>query len=736
MIGQSASQEYASDEDGQEDNLEAKLAAVGAFLVGERDTFIQDRAASGVETQWREDLIAYQGRDAATIGADEMMARISVQGERGSRSQDDSMATRSRVVPNITRPKTNSAEARLADMLLPVDERNWGMKPTPVPEVDEMAQDRKTGVVQQGQPVMMDGENGPRQMMVADRAAEILAQARKAAGAMEKEIDDQHTEFDYNSVCRLVMHDAFVLGTGILKGPVVRAKTRKAWRPVTDGQRTVHVLQMTEEKRPISEVVSPWDFFPDMSCGTDIQNSSAVWERQRITARKLRDLAKAPGYIAEHIRAAIVEGPKTSYVAADRDRETNFWQPPEDRQFELWERHGDLEMDVFQMCGCDTSGMDPLMSISGCVVLLNGRVIKAYINPLDTGDLIYDVFALEPAQNRVFGYGVPYMLRQCAQRMLTAAVRQIMDNGGLTAGPQIVANRKTIIPANGRWEITGRKLWWMTEEGQAEHAFKTYDIPSNIEEFLKIIDLALKFADEEIAFPMIMSGERGSAPEQVGSMQMLMNAATVVLRRLVKRYDDYVTKRHVRRYYDWNMQYSPKQEIKGDYEVDARGSTALMQRDIQNQALQKWLAALSNPALEWYFDADKLIKKALQADYITPDDVMPDDAELARRKDARAKQQPTPSPDAIVRAEAALKSAQMREQGEMQRAGAELQDAAAEREHEMMIAAIEGDIAMREMMQSKGINLDKLKASLATQVMKIRADREAQAQGATTLAVT
>jgi hypothetical protein len=68
-------------------------------------------------------------------------------------------------------------------------------------------------------------------------------------------------------------------------------------------------------------------------------------------------------------------------------------------------------------------------------------------------------------------------------------------------------------------------------------------------------------------------------------MVMLFNNATAVLRQRVKLYDDCVTRQHIARYYDWHMANNPDPAIKGDFEVDARGSTALIERDIQNQAL-------------------------------------------------------------------------------------------------------------------------------------------------------
>ena len=55
-----------------------------------------------------------------------------------------------------------------------------------------------------------------------------------------------------------------------------------------------------------------------------------------------------------------------------------------------------------------------------------------------------------------------------------------------------------------------------------------------------------------------------------------------------------MTEPHVRRYYHWHMQYGDDEE-KGDYSIDARGSSALVERDLQNQAVMQMGSIVTNP---------------------------------------------------------------------------------------------------------------------------------------------
>ena len=110
----------------------------------------------------------------------------------------------------------------------------------------------------------------------------------------------------------------------------------------------------------------------------------------------------------------------------------------------------------------------------------------------------------------------------------------------------------------------------------------------------------MELADQETGVPTIMQGEKGAAPDTVGGMQMLMNSANVVLRRLVKQFDDMVTRPHIRRYYDYNMLYGEDEEIKGDFSVDARGSSALMVRAPAHYAMDFNPVSLKmNACLGW-----------------------------------------------------------------------------------------------------------------------------------------
>jgi hypothetical protein len=349
---------------------------------------------------------------------------------------------------------------------------------------------------------------------------------------------------------------------------------------------------------------------------------------------------------------------------------------------------------------------------------------------LDGGDLPYDFYVWEKVSSSCWGYGIPYLMRS-QQKVLNAAWRQMMDNAGVSSGPQIVMKPSVIQPADKQWQLSSRKVWYATDDvDDVSKAFATFEFSSHQAELAGIIKMATELVDQETGVPTILQGEKGAAPDTVGGMQMLMNSANVVLRRLVKQFDDMVTRPHIRRYYDYNMLYNEDEEVKGDFSINARGSSALLIRDIQNQAFLNLLAAGANPIYGMYLDTEKLFRKALQAQHIDPTDVFKSEEEIEQIKEqqkAMANQPPPPDPRieaANLRAQTDLQRAQMQNEGDMAEIQARQVKMQQEAEIKMAELQLTREIEMLKMSNAQNLSLEKIKAQLADTAIKERGRKE------------
>jgi hypothetical protein len=711
---------------------EERLQAFGSTLAKTRDQWIRSRASSGWDKRVQQDSDQYHMRDDASRQAASMMDSVQQGFPVTTR---EARPHRSTVYIGITRQRSNAAEARFGDIMLPTDDENWGFQPTPDPECARALEEGGELIdPATGKPVLVDkdgniveeGVPGGRPLQKKEVAQAAQWIATRAAQAMATLVKDQLTECDYNSEQRRMIHDSVVMGVGVIKGPIVYKRTRKAWRERVDPNGTkVHVLEIVQENSPASYRVDPRFVWEDPACGDDVQNGQGVFELERLTVKRVRDLAKQPGYMLDQLRKVLREGPQpcTALSETMKTDDENKHLTPDNKLFEHWIFWGDLEREDLLAAGVKVSD-DELASYSGCVEMINNTVVRAYLNPLDDGDIPYDFFPWEKIQGSVRGYGVPYLMR-AEQSVMNAAWRQIMDNSALTAGPQIIVNRKAIRPMDNVWKLQSFKFWDLLDDSiDPSKAFHAVEFNSHQEELARVIELAMTLGDQSSGVPALVTGEKGSAPDTVGGMQMLMNSANVVLRRQVKQYDDCITKRHVRRYYYYNMQYSDEEEVKGDFQVDARGSSALLVRDIQNQAYLQLLAAGGNPTYSPFVDLKKLFTKALQAQHIDPKEIMNTDDVIEKNLQALSQRGDPRIQAAQINAQARVQEADAISKGRAAETEARATQEAEDRKLRVQELELKYKIAVLDASVRENITIEQVKAALATAAINDRTKKE------------
>ena len=161
-----------------------------------------------------------------------------------------------------------------------------------------------------------------------------------------------------------------------------------------------------------------------------------------------------------------------------------------------------------------------------------------------------------------------------------------------------------------------------------------FHVETRQQELANIILLCEKFIDQMSAMPQVIQGPQGEIGAQnvqqtATGMALMHNSANTVFRSIVKNFDDDVTTPDIRRAYDWNMQFNDKPEIKGDFEVDARGSSVLLMRELQAQNLMVIAIQLGgHPIFGPMLRNRELLKKIFQAYMIPSDEVMLTDDEI------------------------------------------------------------------------------------------------------------
>lgn len=667
------------------------LQAINEAVREKRDEARKARTSSGIETVWRYCEDAYVGVDSAN--------RNEHQGDRWSKPMgpDGPVTTgrptattehRSTVYVRLTARYVDAGAAKLSEILLPPDEKAFSFSETPVPALVRAKEDTSQVVHDglgnapltrpaqpgelPGQPPLPPGTPAPQvPLTVKDLAQEAIDKARKAAKKAEDRIYDWMVESCYTAEFRKLVFDSARLGVGVLKAPFPVSDRVMA---VSRGGTSSVKVEMRDTVRPAAAWIDPWNCFPDPACGENIQNGNYFFERDFITERELRKLKKVPGYIADQIDRIIEDGPeeveKNSDVGPNAGSEKQL-----KNKFQIWYYYGALKPEEYA-CAAAHGGKPldalPEESVYAIVTLINGKLIRASLNPLDSGDFPYHALPWQRRAGSWAGIGVGEQL-MAPQKILNASTRTLLNNAGVSAGVQIVIDTGALKPANGEWVITPNKIWWKTGESVSADIramFMAVEIPNVTDQLLKIVDLAQKMAEESTSIPLVTQGQTGkTTPETLGATQLQNSNANQLLRNIGYAADDYVTEPVVRQFYEWLLlDPDVPDDEKGDFKINAHGSIALVERAIADQAIAQMGAFVKDPIYGW--DPKRWADLYAKSKRLNPDDL-----KYSPEEQERIDSQPPPeSPQvqvAKVNADTKLKVAVMKQGPEQQGAAAE-----------------------------------------------------------------
>jgi hypothetical protein len=174
---------------------------------------------------------------------------------------------------------------------------------------------------------------------------------------------------------------------------------------------------------------------------------------------------------------------------------------------------------------------------------------------------------------------------QDQQASYVASWRMALDNGGLSAAPQVLIDRSMITPADGQWSMHGGKEWFIKENtyevGSKNAPFQVVEIRQNLNEIFAMMDRSINDAYEVTGVTRVDNqGGLDNSPVTLGATQILQNNSTVSRRGQARRWDDKVTLGLVTRFYNYFMQFENDDSIKANMEVEPRGATVLLAKEL------------------------------------------------------------------------------------------------------------------------------------------------------------
>lgn len=606
------------------------------------------------ELQWLEDLRAYKGVYDPDVRID---------------------PDNSHVYPKLTRSKVNIVLSRLHEMLFPDQDRNWELAPTPEPVIQaalvfQIAQqitqpppiDEATGQVQ------IDPQTGfPMQPIPPTREQlneAIKDFAKQTAALMQSEIDDQLTEMDYPEVAKKVLRSGLLYGTGILAGPLVNRRQKCRWQP--DDQTNTYIEKIEDQDVPYMEFTRIWDWYPDMTVA-EFSQAQGFWQRSILTKHDLRKLMKRPDFDKDIIRRYLQERPDGDYVpepfevdlqALEVDAATQSSSEAggttifssgttttqssyrqHGKRYEAIQYWGYVDGSDLAACGIlnpDGSEIDVDLEYAANVWLIGKAPVKVML--YDGALTHYKVFYYEKDETSIFGEGLARVMRH-SQIAISSAARMMLDNAACVAGPQVEVNWQLMHEGTDLNSFYPRKIWYRDGRGiEAQYpAVRVYNIESHIEELGKISDIFMNFADQETCLPTWMIGDKvnNENSKQTSGRQAEI---LVSIKDVVKNFDTF-TEQVMRDLYSWNMEFNPREDIKGDFQCKPRGVSSLVIKEIRMAALAN-LKNTMQPE-DWpYIPRREFLAETLKAHDIKIDLRTEEEAQeiIAKQTDQRAQE--------------------------------------------------------------------------------------------------
>ncbi len=536
-------------------------------------------------------------------------------------------ANNSKVYPKITRSKINIVLSRLHDMLFPETDKNFEIAPTPEPKIS-----RERVLMIAEALVKQDPETGQAILPTHDEVMLAIKDfCRITCNNMSSVIDDQLIEMDYPEETKKVLRSGLMFGSGVMKGPMITQRSKRIWEEKGPGN---YEEADQKEDVPYYESVRLWDWYPDMSV-TDIDKMEGSFQRHIMNKHDVRMLLKRDDFYSEPIKEYLEVHPDGDYVPrnwevdlqvieveAGQGRNKSVtasdggtWTEDANRstyrktgkKYQVLEYWGYIDGNDLQNCGVDVP--DVTLEYGANIWMLGKDIISAKLfkGAVDK----YKMFYYEKDETSLFGEGLARIMRH-SQIAIASGARMVLDNGSCVSGPQVEVNWSLMVPGTDISSFYPRKIWYREGRGiDAQYpAIRPLQFDSHIPELLQIIDAFKQFGDEETTLPTWMIGQMVNN-ETAQATSGRMATITISIKDVVKNFDTF-TERIIRELYAWNMEFNERTDIKGDYNVKARGVSSLVMKEIRMQALNQLSTTLTPE--DWvYLDRREFLMERLKA---------------------------------------------------------------------------------------------------------------------------
>jgi hypothetical protein len=489
----------------------------------------------------------------------------------------------------ITGTKCRAGEAWLNDILTASGERAWNLKPTPIPEVPDYV---KQLIVQQMKEELQ--RYGPQpESVLRDRIRELGAlaynklvdAATEGTDRMERKIDDQLTQADWQSMIQAFVCDLMTYPFAVLKAPVMKRTRQIVWEGATP--------KVQDVTQPFVERVSPFDFYWAEWATTP--QEGYIIEIMHMPRTAIHDCIGMANFDDDAIRDVLQDYPDghMEQVPTKTMRETlerGVTSIENGDIIDVLDFWGAIKGDVLADWGVSVDDEDASYECNAWVV--GNRCIRALLNPDPLKHRNYYATSYEKIPGSFMGRSVPMLMRP-NQEVINSAYRALRRNMGLASGPFAECDQSRLGGQQAPEEILPAMVKVVEPDlsGTGKPAYYFHKIDSHVGELEALIDAEIRKCDDATGIPAYSYGNAAvaGAGKTVGGLAMLMGNASKGIKKVITNIEQDILDPLITAFYNYNMLYDPDQTMKIDAQVVAQGPTSVLAREA---TVQKRLQAL------------------------------------------------------------------------------------------------------------------------------------------------
>jgi len=444
--------------------------------------------------------------------------------------------------------------------------------------------------------------------------------AEEAALKMNKTIQDQLKEGNAKFVLEAAAYEMVLYGTGIIKGPFSDNEIIHDWQLDPDTK----TIQYSEKTKLIPKIehISVWDMYPDPNAQS-VEECEYVIQRHLLNKTQLRKLATQPKFDKEAIKRVLKMNPIYSQETWEMEIQDSAAIPMNNR-YEVLEYWGTLDAEMVKDFDLPIKIPDENLDVIQVNVWVCGNeILRIVMNPFLPQRIPYHFIPYETHPHQLWGIGVPENMAD-SQALMNGHIRMSIDNLNLAGNMMLEVNEGKFSPGQD-FSVWPGKVW--RTSGSPQQSIFPLQFNNTAPAHIQMYDKARQLADEETGLPSYAHGQTGVSgmSRTAAGMSMLMSAAALNIKTVVKNIDRYGLEPLGNAYFQWNMQFNSENvEIRGDLKIVAKGTSSLMQKEVQTQRLLQLVQVASNPLMAPFLNTEYAFRQIAISMGLDPDKIVND----------------------------------------------------------------------------------------------------------------